>query len=416
MAERVLVSKSSEKKFEAPTSIIQKPENTRSIKSSALQAKLRIGQPNDIYEQEADRVAEQIMRMPDPAPQRKCYKCNQDEKKVLQTKKSSGNSPLALGQDVPTIVQDVLHSPGQPLDSATRAFMEPRFGHDFSGVRVHTDAQAAKSARAVEALAYTVGKDVVFGDGQFALYNPIGQKLLAHELAHVVQQNFAPSNVNIKHDQADAITRSTESVVQTMLHNNSSLSTSMSYTCNMRLQRVGANPGCSAAQARDIHQAIFDARGWINKVVPKLEARPLSDQARASLRRNFGPTYGVEADAKLIANRLRIAYREMSTIPFSCAGVGDPTCAAGHCGYAPAAGSHSAVICTNVTLSTNDAVFRAGCLLHESLHAAFSRFNVDEYSGWHGHSSSTATFPGNGTDPLLNADSYTTLTMDLSGR
>ncbi len=90
---------------------------------------------------------------------------------------------------MPPIVHEVLRSPGQPLDEATRAFMEPRFGHDLSRVRVHTNAKAAESARAVNALAYTVGRDVVFGSGQFAPGTVAGQRLLAHELTHVVQQN-----------------------------------------------------------------------------------------------------------------------------------------------------------------------------------------------------------------------------------
>src|SRR5512140_648141 len=71
-------------------------------------------------------------------------------------------------QHVPPLVTDVLHSSGQPLDAATRSFMEPRFGHDFSGVRVHTDAKAAESARAVNASAYTVGRDIAFDAGQYA--------------------------------------------------------------------------------------------------------------------------------------------------------------------------------------------------------------------------------------------------------
>lgn len=125
MTERKLVSKAPETKWKAPPSRVQKAEHMRSIKSSALQAKLRISQPDDIYEQEADRVAEQIMRMPDPALQRRCSKCDDDEK-VLQTKKSPGQARLTRGQDVPPIAQDILRSPGQPLDHATRAFMEPR--------------------------------------------------------------------------------------------------------------------------------------------------------------------------------------------------------------------------------------------------------------------------------------------------
>ncbi|MGI8587618.1 MAG: eCIS core domain-containing protein [Chloroflexia bacterium] len=90
--------------------------------------------------------------------------------------------------EVPPIVHDVLRSPGQPLDAGTRAFMEPRFGHDFSGVRVHTDGRATQSAGAVNALAYTVGRDVVFGAGQYAPGTRAGRQLLAHELTHVVQQ------------------------------------------------------------------------------------------------------------------------------------------------------------------------------------------------------------------------------------
>lgn len=86
------------------------------------------------------------------------------------------------------IVDEVLRSPGNPLGSTTRVFMEARFGHDFSRVRVRTDARAAESARAVEALAYTVGRDVVFAAGQYAPETSTGQKVLAHELSHVVQQ------------------------------------------------------------------------------------------------------------------------------------------------------------------------------------------------------------------------------------
>ncbi len=99
---------------------------------------------------------------------------------------------------VPQSVHDVLASPGQPLNADARAFMEPRFGHDFSGVRVHTDARAAESARAVNALAYTVGRDVVFGTGQYVPETMAGKRLLAHELTHVVQQGNTTSNLQTK--------------------------------------------------------------------------------------------------------------------------------------------------------------------------------------------------------------------------
>jgi hypothetical protein len=194
VAESALIAKASDTKWKASPSRLQKLEHTRSIKSSALQAKLRIGKTNDIYEQEADRVAEQIMRMPDPVLQRICTKCDEDEKKVLQTKKYPKQASSNQEQDVPPIVQDVLHSPGQPLDSATRAFMEPRFGHDFSGVRVHTDAKAAESARTINALAFTVGRDVVLGEKECAPGTAEGKQLLAHELTHVIQQENGINN------------------------------------------------------------------------------------------------------------------------------------------------------------------------------------------------------------------------------
>lgn len=103
--------------------------------------------------------------------------------------KALSDRETAKAGDAPQIVHDVLHSPGQPLDVGTRAFMEPRFGHDFGQVRVHADTKAADSARAVNALAYTVGRDVVFGAGQYAPGTSEGRKLLGHELAHSVQQD-----------------------------------------------------------------------------------------------------------------------------------------------------------------------------------------------------------------------------------
>jgi hypothetical protein len=94
-------------------------------------------------------------------------------------------SPVA---EVSAIVDAALDSPGQPLDAATRDTMEPRLGHDFSQVRVHTDSIAAESAQSINAAAYTVGRDVVFGAGRYAPHTLAGQQLIAHELVHVAQQ------------------------------------------------------------------------------------------------------------------------------------------------------------------------------------------------------------------------------------
>src|SRR5215213_6339677 len=97
-------------------------------------------------------------------------------------------SAPAERSEAPPIVREVLGSPGRSLDAETRSLMEPHFGHDFSKVRVHADSRAADSARSVDALAYTVGHNVVFGAGQYSPSTGEGRHMLAHELAHVVQQ------------------------------------------------------------------------------------------------------------------------------------------------------------------------------------------------------------------------------------
>ncbi len=104
----------------------------------------------------------------------------------LIQRKTAGITPAV---HVPPLIHEVLRYPGRPLDHATRAFYEPRFGQDFSAVRVHTDTRAAESARSVNALAYTVGHDIVFDTGQYTPTISAGKQLLAHELTHVMQQS-----------------------------------------------------------------------------------------------------------------------------------------------------------------------------------------------------------------------------------
>jgi len=114
-----------------------------------------------------------------------CEECQQKGMSLQRRASSGGVAPAA----VPPIVHEVLRSPGQPLDAATRAFMEPRFGHDFSKVRVHADRQAAASADAANAHAYTAGQHIVFADFRYAPQSDDGRVLLAHELTHVLQQS-----------------------------------------------------------------------------------------------------------------------------------------------------------------------------------------------------------------------------------
>ena len=143
-----------------------------------LQTKLAVNEPGDVYEQEADRIAEQVMAAPahpavSGAPPR------------IQRFSGQSNEQMDAA---PASVDHALASPGRPLEPALRQDMEQRFGHDFSRVRVHSDEAAEQSARDVNAHAYTVGHDIVFGEGRFVPGTREGQRLLAHELTHVIQQ------------------------------------------------------------------------------------------------------------------------------------------------------------------------------------------------------------------------------------
>jgi outer membrane protein OmpA-like peptidoglycan-associated protein len=146
-----------------------------------LQTKLTVNEPGNAYEQEADRVAEQVVAMPAHAS------VSTAPPHIQRRAGSSGEAMDAA----PASVEGVLSSPGRPLDPALRQDMGQRFGYDFSGVRVHTGLTAEQSARDVDAKAYTVGHNIVFGPGQFSPDSHAGRRLLSHELTHVVQQRGA---------------------------------------------------------------------------------------------------------------------------------------------------------------------------------------------------------------------------------
>jgi len=131
-----------------------------------------------------------------PGPTGECEECH---KKRLQRKVGNPKSKMQSDSWIPPIVDEALRSTGQPLDAVTRAFMEPRFGHDFGNVRVHTHARAAASAKAINAQAYTVGHNVVFGENKYAPTTQAGRELLAHELTHVVQHGDASAGLVQNH-------------------------------------------------------------------------------------------------------------------------------------------------------------------------------------------------------------------------
>ncbi|MEJ2567719.1 MAG: DUF4157 domain-containing protein, partial [candidate division WOR-3 bacterium] len=212
---------------------LQKTAGNQAVKglfdAGKIQPKLTIGQPGDKYELEADRMAEQVMRMPDSA----CPSCVEEgmiqrqpvdeeerkkEEELVQTKPiSDQTTPLVRRQvedtekkkreeemfqakedsggldataDIDSGI-DNIKGKGEPLPESTRNYFEPRFGADFGEVRIHTGSEAAKTAESINSRAFTVGNDVVFGSHNYSPETKGGKKLLAHELTHVVQQKGA---------------------------------------------------------------------------------------------------------------------------------------------------------------------------------------------------------------------------------
>ena len=170
------------------------------LHSPTVQSKLTIGTPNDQYEQEADRVAHAVMRMQGSDREQHLMPRERlggvdhlrrqplEEEDILQTKKAKSDrhpeTASNLVGDIAAITKD-----GRPLSMSERTFFEPRMGCNFDAVRLHTDVGAQRSARRLQARAYTVGSDIVFGRGEYAPHTKRGRELIAHELTHVMQQS-----------------------------------------------------------------------------------------------------------------------------------------------------------------------------------------------------------------------------------
>lgn len=155
----------------------------------SLQPKLKTSSPSDALEHEADATAERVMRMSTPQIQRQCAACAAGGPPCAKCA-DEARSKAESSTDAPSVSGNSLQGlgEGRPLDSASRAFFEPRFGQGFSQVRVHDGGAAAASARALRARAFTYGGDVVFAPGEYAPATQEGRRLLAHELTHVIQQ------------------------------------------------------------------------------------------------------------------------------------------------------------------------------------------------------------------------------------
>jgi hypothetical protein len=225
-------------------------------RSPLVQTKFTIEQPNDQYEQEADRVADMVLRMPEPRIQRQVEPVEEEEETLqakplahqvtpvvqrqvepeeeeeeepaqakledgaqvqrqeeepeeeeeesIQTKRVHGQTP----QSDPGIAAQIrsLEGKGRPLPRSVRDFFEPRFGYDFSRLRIHTGRQAAKVARAIKARAFTFKSHIAFGAGQYMPDEADGARLLAHELTHLIQQGYAEKGTGCAERQGESVT------------------------------------------------------------------------------------------------------------------------------------------------------------------------------------------------------------------
>ncbi|MFN0140303.1 MAG: DUF4157 domain-containing protein [Pyrinomonadaceae bacterium] len=180
---------------------------------------LKISQPNDAAEIEADQIADRVMRMSvgesagkingaksvatsdawRNSIHRKCDRCEDAEEQttemaVMRKEAFASAAATPPPADTPPSIKNVINSGGQPLDSQTRKFFEPRLGYDLGSIRIHTGSTAGESARAIDARAYTLGNNIVLGNGEYKPESESGKRLLAHELAHVVQQSGTSQN------------------------------------------------------------------------------------------------------------------------------------------------------------------------------------------------------------------------------
>lgn len=174
------------------------PRHTE-VSKSFFQPKLTVNHPDDPFEREADAIAHRVVKMEKiqnftgsgegtffgHALQRKCAHWEEEENKVQR--KGSHGTPTLVPKSTSNYVSNL--SGGQSLTEKERSFFEPRMGYDFRDIKIHTGSEAAESAKSINALAYTTGKNIVFNRGQYSPDTESGKRLLAHELAHTVQQS-----------------------------------------------------------------------------------------------------------------------------------------------------------------------------------------------------------------------------------
>jgi hypothetical protein len=284
------------------------------LRPALLQPPLGIGRVNDPLEHEADEMAAQVGGR-SASRELKDNSTQGSDLHQLHRASAGGSSSItktmgitgAMG--VPGAVGQALQSMPHPLDPATRAFFEPRFGHDFGNVRIRTGSEAAASARSMHANAYTFGSDIVFREGAYAPGTDQGRRLLAHELAHVVQQGRAGAS-------APAVQRQAETESQGQSQGG---------------PQVAVNSNCGEADARAIAAALVRAEGMVNGALdwfrnPGPENDPV---VNALLRVRFGSDSAAtrsEVNSRLARVAGILVEAQKANVNLNCADAKDAVC------------------------------------------------------------------------------------------
>ncbi len=184
-----------------PTFLTLDSDQAASNTNARIQSKLTVSTPGDRYEREADRVADQVMRLPEPKSQSTAYEGMRSEHDENQNSGETQDSQSYQTRKTntgiePSIERNILRSPGRPLDDTARHFFEPRFHLDLGHLRVHTDEKSAEQAQALGARAFTLGNNIFFAPGEYSPNTDAGRRVLAHELTHTIQQSSAVTVVN----------------------------------------------------------------------------------------------------------------------------------------------------------------------------------------------------------------------------
>ena len=349
--------------------------------------------------------------------QRKCSSCGGgtdlcDECQKDSSIRRKSNGVAEAQPDVGTAVREGLVSQGQPLDPPLRASMESYFGHDLAGVRVHADSNADASAKLLNADAYTIGRDIVFGNGRYQPHTPEGQRLLAHELTHTIQQTngtgYDHIGISTPNDSSE---KEADAVADSFGHGESISRMPASHNFAVARQPAGqsagspssqpagqpATPGWQGCQKENISSLpneLAQAINWVQKAVDDLSAKEISGTTKAALSRYLSSDTSDVTATILPKLKLILTELQLGATNFQCQT--EAQCLAQFPSGAVAFSGTPITLCPSYFDEGN--LDRVSTLIHEAGHNAGLAGNVIE-SQWH--------FPGlDQKDRLGNTDSY----------